>query len=776
MKHKARWVVGLWLSFMLCCALLISQTRISTDMSAFLPQHPNAAQQLLVDQLRDGAVSRMLLLGIEGSDPQTRAVLSRTLATRLQRDGQFTAINNGDSSGFERDRTLLYKQRYLLSSRVTAANFSPEGLHASLAESIELLASPLGMMVKPLLLHDPSGEMVHLLEQLNAGSHPAMTEGVWASPDLQRAMLLVYTRASGADIDAQQQALVTLRQAFSKAQAELGPRAASAHLLLSGPGAFAVASRSAIEHSALRLSLLGIVLVISLLLLLYRSCTALLLGMLPVLTGALAGMAAVSLGFGAIHGITLGFGATLIGEAVDYSIYLFVQSESQQRSHWVRDFWPTIRLGVATSVLGFASLLLSGFPGLAQLGLYSIAGLIAAALVTRFVLPVLLPAQLVIRDVTPLGLRLVRLTLRARALRPWACGLTVCAIVVLAVHHQSIWNHQLSALSPIPSADLALDARLRADLGAPDAQLMLVIPANSQEAVLQAAERLAPGLQSLVDTGALGGFDSPARFLPSQSTQLARRTALPDPETLRARLLTACRDLPIKPERLGGFISDVAAARSAILLDRTSFRGTSQALALDAMLQEQGGHWQALLPLHPPATGLIDTVRLRAALNVVPGAVLLDIKHETDTLYSAYLYRAMTLALAGLLAIALLLLWVLRPASRVVAVVLPLGMTVLLVCAALVLAGQQLTILHLVGMLLIVAVGSNYALFFDRPADASEARTLASLLFANLATVAGFGIMAFSSVPVLQALGITVGPGAILALLLSAIMARRCKS
>ena len=30
------------------------------------------------------------------------------------------------------------------------------------------------------------------------------------------------------------------------------------------------------------------------------------------------------------------------------------------------------------------------------------------------------------------------------------------------------------------------------------------------------------------------------------------------------------------------------------------------------------------------------------------------------------------------------------------------------------LAGVQLTILHLVGMLLIVAVGSNYALFFDR--------------------------------------------------------------
>ena len=48
---------------------------------------------------------------------------------------------------------------------------------------------------------------------------------------------------------------------------------------------------------------------------------------------------------------------------------------------------------------------------------------------------------------------------------------------------------------------------------------------------------------------------------------------------------------------------------------------------------------------------------------------------------------------------------------------------------------------------------------------------LASLLCANLTTVAGFGLLAFSTVPVLQAIGITVGPGAILALVFSAILA-----
>jgi predicted exporter len=82
----------------------------------------------------------------------------------------------------------------------------------------------------------------------------------------------------------------------------------------------------------------------------------------------------------------------------------------------------------------------------------------------------------------------------------------------------------------------------------------------------------------------------------------------------------------------------------------------------------------------------------------------------------------------------------------------------------------------LVGLLLIVAVGSNYALFFDRQSrlheTGSEALTLASLVIANTSTVIGFGLLSFSGVPVLVALGTTVAPGTFLALLFSAVLAR----
>ena len=83
----------------------------------------------------------------------------------------------------------------------------------------------------------------------------------------------------------------------------------------------------------------------------------------PVLTGIVIGLAAVGLGFSMIHGMTIGFGITLSGEAVDSAIYLFIQRPQDNTgvtgtSTAGRALWRTIGLGVATSVAGFATLLL----------------------------------------------------------------------------------------------------------------------------------------------------------------------------------------------------------------------------------------------------------------------------------------------------------------------------------------------------------------------------------------------------------------------------------
>jgi predicted exporter len=786
---SARLAIGLWLVFLIACCILISRSQFTADLSAFMPRNPTPAQQLLLAQIRDGLASRLILVGIEGADAPARARLSKQIAQRLRNDPAFVTVNNGESVSLERDRAYLFNNRYLLSPAVTPARFSVDGLHAALSESIDLLASPAGMLVKSLLPRDPTGEMMQLLEQLDSGSSPRTMDGAWASRDGARALLLIQTRANGADTDAQEQAMAAIRQAFDTARTAQGD--ADARLLMTGPGVFSVTSREAIQNQVNRLSIISIVLIATLLLLVYRSVAALALGFLPVLSGALAGIAAVSLGFGSVHGITLGFGTALIGEAVDYSIYLFVQSEhGSTDQNWVQRFWPTIRLGVLTSIFGFASLLLSGFPGLAQLGLYSIAGLIAAALVTRFVLPHLLPANFRIHDVSAIGAVLARLVQRASALRWPAVVLLIAACAVVGTHRASLWNDKLSSLSPVSQADVDLDTALRADMGAPDVRYVVVVNGANREAVLESAEQVGAILQTQVEQGELARFDSPARFLPSAATQRARLASLPEPAVLTERLSQAVQELPVRAPVFAPFLADVAAARSQPLLQASQLEKTSLAMAVAALLIQQDQQWNALLPLTAPAGREIDASRIRAALAKVanpaapgkPQALFVDMKAESYQLYSGYLHEAIGLSLGGLVAIIALLLVACRSPARVARIIAPLFAAVVTVTAGLTLLGQQLTILHLVGLLLVVAVGSNYALFFDRPdstpvegatAPGVSPRTLASMLLANLTTVAGFGLLAFSSISILRAMGVTVAPGVILALIFAAIFARK---
>ena len=64
-----------------------------------------------------------------------------------------------------------------------------------------------------------------------------------------------------------------------------------------------------------------------------------------------------------------------------------------------------------------------------------------------------------------------------------------------------------------------------------------------------------------------------------------------------------------------------------------------------------------------------------------------------------------------------LLLRELRSPRRVFWVLLPLAAAVIVTAAAILLTGEPLSIFHLVGLLLVVAVGSNYSLFFERQTD-----------------------------------------------------------
>jgi predicted exporter len=74
-----------------------------------------------------------------------------------------------------------------------------------------------------------------------------------------------------------------------------------------------------------------------------------------------------------------------------------------------------------------------------------------------------------------------------------------------------------------------------------------------------------------------------------------------------------------------------------------------------------------------------------------------------------------------------------------------------------------------------MGISLNYSLFFDRTAEdpGERRRTLFALLVTCATTLLTFGTVAWSSNPVLHAIGLTVSVGALMAFAASAALARR---
>jgi predicted exporter len=765
-----RGILLAWLAFVAACAAVAAHTRFTADMSAFLPEAATPAQRLLVGELREGVASRLVLVGIEGVPPEQLARLSRALAKRLQGLPEFAYVANGDAALAQADRDFLFAHRYVLGPGVAPGRFDRAGLAAALERGYEALASPAGALARRYLPADPTGEFLRVLGGLEGGERPPAHLGVWMSRDQRTALALVQTAAPGFDLDAQEANLALIGQAFAAARDAAGATGAMLHR--SGPAVFAVQSRETIRGDVRRLSAIATAIVAGMLVLAFRSLAVLGLAFAPVATGALAGVAAVALGFGTVHGITLGFGVVLIGEAIDYAIYFYAQrSRAEPPAASFARIWPVLRLGLAVSAASFCAMLFAGFPGLAQLGLFAVTGLAAAAAVTRWVLPVIpvrageprgaaLAGRLVPRWGPPLGTRLAALGLLT----------ALCAAVVW--HERPIWDDDLARLNPVSDAAQALDRRLREALGAPDARWLVVVPGATADAALEGAEALAGPLAGLVVDKVIAGFDSPAAYLPSARTQAARRAALPDNATLRADLAAAVAASPFKPDLFEPFLRDVAAARAAPPLERTRLAGTALGLKTDALLVRRDDRWHALLPLR----GVADAGALaaRLAAQAPPDAALLDIRAESTRLLASYRERALVLWGAGLAIIVTLLALHLRSALRVVQVLAPIAGAVAATAAILLAGGTKLTLFHLVALLLVAGVGSNYALFFERePPDEDERRrTVFAVAFCAATTAAAFGLLAWSQVPVLQMIGATAAIGAVASLAFATLIAR----
>jgi predicted exporter len=507
----------------------------------------------------------------------------------------------------------------------------------------------------------------------------------------------------------------------------------------------------------------------------YRSPLPLVLVITPVAFGLLLGVLVVQALFGTVHGITLGFAATLIGEAVDYPNYLLLNTApGESAASAARRIRPTLTLAVLTTIASALALTLSSFTGLAQLGVLTMVGVAVAGLMTHRVIPWLMGAEPLL--VKPLRLSFFSGMANTRAASVLAVVATAIAALWLAYTYPAWWEQDLANISPIPSEMRALDAELRRDMGAPEVGSLLASSGGSEQAALQAAENMLPLLQQWQAKGLIHSFDSPAFYLPSPQVQAARLKALPDTEILRAALQQALRGLPFRADAFTPFVEDMAKARAAPPLVRASYAGTPLGAKLNALIVNQDGQWLALTTLG----GVTDRARLNAAVAALPAdqqqsSQLVDLKQVSTRMVNGYRQQALQQAALGAALIVLLLVIGLRSLRRSLRVLAPNAAALILTTAILIAMGQLLSVFHLVALLLVVGIGLNYALFFERtPADAAErTRTRMSLAVCSLSTIVTFSFLGSSATPVLRAIGSTVALGAVLSLLLSAFWTQR---
>jgi predicted exporter len=707
----------------------------------------------------------VLVLALDGAEAEELADASRGLRAALEGNPLFRFVANGEVSTDALPESLL-PYRYLLSDTLDSRTFDTRYLHHEIQARARDLASPAGAFLEPLVPRDPTLELLNVLQRWQPAQEPNRLFDVWFDRSGERALLLAETVAPAFDSQSQRAAIGALHDAHAAIDPEQRYT-----LTISGTGQFTVMMEQRTRGEAELLGTVATIGMIVLMIVAYRRTSAIFLSALPLASAGLIGLSAVSFIFGTVHGITLAFGFTLIGVAQDYPVHVL--------SHWrperaplesVRAIWPTLATGVASTCIAYLTFLFAGVTGLQQLACFTIAGLAAASLTTRFLLPRLMgPAK---RDYGE-SKRLTALWRAIDALPSPRYLLVVVAaacVLALTISRTPFWEDDLSKLTPIPTELLLQDQALRGALGAADVRYLLVVTTPDEQSAIEQLEALTPKLEALVQAGAIAGFDHAARYIPSVRTQRARQEKLPSETELRAALDEARASTGFRAAVFEPFIEDVVAAKGLAPLTPASLRDTALGANLDLLFTRDQHSTRTFVTLNE----VRNAAALQEAALMLPNALLLDLKGASESLVAKQRTHILwSLAAASLLLTAVVIL-ALRRWNRVYRVVAPMALTTLIVLAILQTSGTSLNLFHLISLMLAAGLGLDYALFFEHAADdpLEQRRTLHAVIVCALSTLFVFALLATSSIPVLQAIGTTVSLGVVSNFLLALLITR----
>ena len=720
---------------------------LSFDLSAFVPTQTTVSHEILIEQIKRGPASRLLVIGIAGASSDRLADVSDQLKRELSESPTFVVIMNGEVDAETSTVPAPVDRYYLLMRDV---DYSIESLRSAMQSRLKDLAFGGGATLLEMIARDPFLVTLDILEQLP----PAEIVGdMWFADD-GSAVLMAETLSTSIDTQAQRAAIDLVKTAFHEL-----PDTDRLTLDITGVGAFSVELQETIRKEATIRSVLASLALMLVILVVFRKPRHVLLAALPLGMGFLAGLALVSMLFERVHGITLAFGFTMLGVVIDYPLHLFSHAQSVSGRMAIRRIWPTLRLGVTSTAIAYLALLFSGSQGLAQLGSFTVTGVIFAMLVTRTWLPHFVS-----------GVQEAPSTTSGRVESPtlgWTVGLLALLSSVAVTWHYTtsgLWDDQLSSLSPVSAERLSADRRLRGATATPDMRYQLFLQSDSLDALLEDCEQAEALLMTARDDGLVMDWQSVCQLLPSWANQESRRQAIPETEVLRERVRQAAADTPFRAEAFEPFINAAAKSRQFGPLGPDEMRDTPLRSWLDAHLMRLDSQWIALVSLIEPKPDMLESRVTEWPIS----AGLIDLQNASLELMRDYRISAVkVITIAALLILALL--WLVRGEFKQMlwvglTVTAALGTT--MTVTSLIHGG--LTVMHLVAMLLVLGLGLDYALFLSRSESVmARAETRKGVLACAASTTLAFSILAGSSIPILKYLGLTVATGSTASYLLA---------
>lgn len=734
--------------------------KISTDVLDLIPAGESAPELALVRQMASQSEARVMLFALARLDggPVSEDEAAR-FAAALAADPAFDQAQvMGDSSLSESlGRTLLEQRftllfpKWLAEMRRRHAAVDPEDFETlvagNAAEALELfLSMPEAVAFQELVPADPLLLLPSALGRMSSGM--AWMQATQADADLPS---LVWARLAASPLSEEGQAPAFL--AIERAAAALKAGVDGVTVSYTGVNRFAAASRTRIEGELAFLNLLSLVAVLGVTFTLVRSIYRV-LHLLPVMFMAVLGAwTFVTLGFERVHVLVFVVGSLLTGVAIDYGFYLFMQPAAFAGE----DYWAKVRrllkpmlASCFTAVAGFSLLIFSELPLIRQLGVFIAAGLLCGFVSALVYFSTVRIPFLEARPFARAGLARGKWSpmIRRVLLIAWIAALPGLAFIE--------WRDDIRELE-IPSPSLkAEDARIRGLFGQRgDGAVFLsygATPAEARDAMARLETWLSDESGENIRTIGLGPL------VPTSAENAQAVGFIRDHPNFPHTLRDALEERGFDAAEFAPFFSAYSvAARDAseenLSLALGALRGGLEGPL--GLLMSTGGRWS-----------WFATIASKAPVGAVPPGINSIGTNQLESLnhvFGTYRQSALRLSLIGLALVGagVLATYGFRDGVRIFAI--PCG-ACLGVFGLFGWMGHPLNMFHLVGAFLGVCLTHNFAIFTATSAYRREPPPV-SVRMSALTTAASFGVLALSGIPVVRALGMTVGVMVIAALL-----------